>query len=52
MATLAGAALGGWLGESLGLRPTLVVGGAILIVAALVLLPARRAGVQPLPAGD
>ena len=53
IATLAGTALGGWLGESVGLRPTLVAGGAILILAALVLLPARRAArAQPLPDAD
>lgn len=42
IATLLGAAVGGWLGETVGLRATLVVGGMLLIVAAFVVLPAGR----------
>jgi predicted MFS family arabinose efflux permease len=42
VAMLAGAALGGWLGETIGLRATLVTGGAILVVAALVVSRVRR----------
>jgi MFS family permease len=42
VAMLAGAALGGWLGETIGLRATLVAGGAILVVAALVVSRVRR----------
>jgi predicted MFS family arabinose efflux permease len=41
VATLLGTALGGWLGETVGLRATLVAGGAILVLAALVVLRAR-----------
>jgi MFS family permease len=41
VATLLGTALGGWLGETIGLRATLVAGGAILLLAAAVVLPAR-----------
>ncbi|MEX2206001.1 MAG: MFS transporter [Myxococcota bacterium] len=41
VATLAGTAVGGWLGETIGLRATLVAGGAILLLAAAVILPAR-----------
>jgi MFS family permease len=43
IAMLAGTALGGWLGETIGLRATLVAGGAILVLAALVVLRASRA---------
>jgi MFS family permease len=41
IATLAGAALGGWLGVTIGLRATLVAGGMIVLLAAAVILPAR-----------
>ncbi len=47
IATLLGAALGGWLGETIGLRPTLFAGGAILVAAALVVLRARGAHHAP-----
>jgi len=43
VAMLAGTAAGGWLGGAIGLRGTLVAGGAILIVAAAVVLRARPA---------
>ena len=43
VAMLAGTAAGGWLGGAIGLRGTLVAGGAILIVAAAVVLRARSA---------
>ncbi len=41
LATLAGTAAGGWLGETVGLRATLATGGVILLVAAAVVLRAR-----------
>ena len=42
IAMLAGTAAGGWLGGSIGLRATLVVGASILVLAALIVLRARR----------
>jgi predicted MFS family arabinose efflux permease len=44
VATLAGTAAGGWLGETVGLRATLATGGAILIVAAGVTFRVHRSG--------
>ena len=42
IAMLAGTAVGGWLGGSIGLRATLVGGGAILVLAALIVHRAQR----------
>ena len=47
IAMLAGTALGGWLGETLGLRATLVAGGVIVLFAAAVVLPARPRPASP-----
>ena len=41
VAMIAGTAAGGWLGETVGLRATLVAGGVVLSSAALVVLRAR-----------
>lgn len=50
-AMLVGALLGGWLGERIGLRPTLVVGAGVVMLAAvgLLLSPVRRVRRTPEP---
>ena len=47
IAMLASTAVGGWLGRTIGLRATLVAGGASVLLAAAVVLPARPKRVQP-----